>query len=372
MSSALAQANFKTIPLSDLLARDFKTNWLIKGTIERENLVLFFGDSASGKSFLVQDACFCVAAGIAFKGRSTQKGNVLYICGEGFAGLKNRFTALHQHYQTLPEGLHLSEVPAAFMDKASTERVMKRVKEIGDISLIVIDTFHRNLGGGNEDSAADIATFLSNIDTYLKPIGAAIVIIHHSGHGNKERSRGSSSLQAAMDVCFQIKRDKNDIVTVTNTKMKDHAPPLPESYRMNIVDLLSNDSLSLTDEDGEKITSVILEPTNTALKGNIKLNPNDETVLSCLSEALKFNGKEPLPAITDFCTNSQLNIPLKVASLEQWRLLACGRITVNSKPDATDKTKAHALNTAFKRSCEKLENLGFVKSDSGFVWLAKN
>ena len=76
------------------------------------------------------------------------------------------------------------------MDKASTERVMTRVKEIGDIGLIVIDTFHRNLGGGNEDSAADIATFLSNIDTYLKPIGAAIVIIHHSGHGNKERSRG--------------------------------------------------------------------------------------------------------------------------------------------------------------------------------------
>ncbi len=57
-------------------------------------------------------------------------------------------------------------------------------------------------------------------------------------------------------------------------------------------------------------------------------------------------------------------------SLEQWRLLACGRIAVNSKPDATDKTKAHALNTAFKRSCEKLENLGFVKSESSFVWLA--
>lgn len=182
---------FKTITLAELLARKFISNWLIKGMIELENLVLFFGDSASCKSFYVQAICYCIAAGIDFYGKKTKRGNVLYICGEGFLGLKNRFMALFQHYGIMPNGLHLSEVPAAFMNEKSAIEVMRKIQEIGDIALIVIDTFHRNLGGGNEDSAADIAVFLSHIDSYLKPTGAAIIIIHHSGHGNKDRSRGS-------------------------------------------------------------------------------------------------------------------------------------------------------------------------------------
>jgi len=94
------KAIFKLISHSDLMAKEFKTNWLIRDFIEFGNLGLIFGNSASGKSLLVQDMSFCIAAGLDFKGQDTKKGKVVYIAGEGFAGLQKRFKALESHYNT--------------------------------------------------------------------------------------------------------------------------------------------------------------------------------------------------------------------------------------------------------------------------------
>ncbi len=52
---------------------------------------------------------------------------------------------------------------------------------------------------GDENSSQDIAAFIGNIDKHIKPLGAAALVVHHSGHGQKDRSRGSSSIRAAMD-----------------------------------------------------------------------------------------------------------------------------------------------------------------------------
>jgi RecA-family ATPase len=221
---------FNTVSLKELLNRKYTTNWLVNGLVEHGNLGLIFGNSASGKSLITQDMCFCIAAGIDFKGRTTKRGNVLYICGEGFNGLHKRFMALSQHYECEPDRLHVSEQPAAFMDISSAAAVLDRIKEIGGVSLIVIDTFHRNMGVGDENSAKDFAQFLNNIDSFLKPTGAAILIIHHSGHDAKERSRGSSSIRAAMDVEYCVEKT-DDFVRMKNTKMKDYEPPQPLSFR---------------------------------------------------------------------------------------------------------------------------------------------
>jgi RecA-family ATPase len=43
---------------------------------------------------------------------------------------------------------------------------------------------------GDESSSKDIGKFIKNLDLHIKSLGAAILIVHHSGHGDKERSRG--------------------------------------------------------------------------------------------------------------------------------------------------------------------------------------
>ncbi len=138
--------------------------------IEKENLGLIFGSPASGKSLLVQDMAFCIAAGLPFHGKETTQGNVLYIAGEGFSGLKKRFMALSQEYGYLAKGLYFSKQPAALMDKQNALDVAETVKAIGNVSLIVIDTLHRNMGAGDENSSRDWGEFQNNIDNYLRPL----------------------------------------------------------------------------------------------------------------------------------------------------------------------------------------------------------
>lgn len=352
---------FKTVSLRELLNRKYVTNWLVKGVIEQGNLALFFGDSASGKTFYIMDMCFCIAAGIDFKGKATKQGNVLYICGEGFSGLQKRFMALFQHYGVMPENLHLSEQPAAFMDISSAAAVMDTINQIGNVSLIVIDTFHRNMGGGSEDSAADISQFLGNIDKFLKPTGAAVAIIHHSGHGEKGRSRGSSSIRAAMDVEYQVvKEPLTKMVTVTNTKMKDWQAPPPACFNMNEVNLFDDDNQPISDEDGELLTSVILEATDhTPIKGKA-ITSDQQKVLIELHKAIEQHGEEPTSDIKALYPNSPHNIPVKVAHAEKWREFAYKVI---------DKETTKLKNQTFNRAIKALEATNKIGFYDGFYWV---
>ncbi|OTE96629.1 hypothetical protein BCS42_03870 [Crenothrix sp. D3] len=357
----LTTPTFKTLSLRELLNRKYVTNWLVKGVIERGNLALFFGDSASGKTFYIMDMCFCIAAGIYFKGKATKQGNVLYICGEGFSGLQKRFMALYQHYGVMPENLHLSERPAALMDIASALAVMRKIEEIGNVSLIVIDTFHRNMGGGSEDSAEDIGEFLKNVDGFLKPTGAAVAIIHHSGHGEKGRSRGSSSIRAAMDVEYQVTKDQlTNRVTVTNTKMKDWQAPPPACFSMNVVNLLDDDNQPISDEDGELLTSVILEAAEPTTSKSKALDGRQQDVLAELHKAIEKHGIPPTDDIKNLFPDSPQNIPDKVVHSDKWRELAYKVIDVNTQ-DAKKK--------AFQRCTSALKTVYKIGFHDDYYWI---
>jgi hypothetical protein len=291
---------------------------------------------------------------------------VLYICGEGFSGLQKRFMALYQHYGVMPENLHLSEQPAAFMDLSSAAAVMDKINQIGNVSLIVIDTFHRNMGGGSEDSAADISQFLGNIDTFLKPTGAAVAIIHHSGHGEKGRSRGSSSIKAAMDVEYQVVKDQlTNVVTVTNTKMKDWQAPPPACFNMNVVNLLDDYNQPISDEDGELLTSVILEPTDYTPSKGRGLNGRQKDVLEELHKAIEQHGITPTDDIKALYPDSPYNCPAKIVHLSKWRELAYKVIVISEDSEDVDNAKKRA----FKYSLDKLNSSGKIKFYDGYVWI---
>lgn len=346
---------FKLISCVDLMSRTYKPDWLIKGFIERGNLGLIFGNSASGKSLLVMDMCFCIATGLEFKGLATKQGTVVYICGEGFGGLQKRLLALSQHYGIeKPDNFYLSEQPAAFMDMASADNVRQAIQAIGNVSLIVIDTFHRNMGQGDENSAKDIATFLSNVDTFLKPTGAAVLIIHHSGHDQKERSRGSSSIRAAMDVEFLVSKEDSQ-VTVKNTKMKDFDPPKQLNLKMVSVDI------GLFDEDGERINSVVLEPTDCVIeKSGVKpLSQTEKNVLGALLQSLNEHGIVPPQNIIARFPDTPKNCPKKVVHIDDFRPLAYPFLNV------AENSKRQTL----KRIIETFEKLNKSMFYNGYLWI---
>lgn len=352
------KSKFKFITGSELLSREFKTDWLVKGLFEKESMGLVFGNSASGKSMIIQDLAWCVANGLDFKGHETKKqGRVAYVCGEGFKGLMRRFRALMYHYGGDAENLLISEQPAGFMNEESAFDVSEAIKEFGSCELIIIDTFHRNMGGGDENSSKDFSQFLSNLDKYLKPFGATIIIIHHSGHDNKERSRGSSAIRASMDFEFMMTKDEDlGIATLKNTKMKDSEPPKPMSFNFTPVDFNMVD-------DGVKQFGVVLATNEEHEFSSKKIKPLDrvsQDVFSALCQLIEEKGTIPPKEVKEFFKTTPENTPLKVIHIDDFRPIAYPFFDV--EPESKRKT--------LSRTIAKLKERGKCMLYNDYLWIS--
>jgi RecA-family ATPase len=133
---------------------------------------------------------------LVWNGHRTKQGDVVLVAGEGFAGYPRRLKALESKYGIeAPSNFFISERAANFSDSVNTKFVADSIRAVcAKPGLIVIDTMHRNTEA-DENSAQDIGVFINNIDTHFKPLGAAVLIVHHSGHNDKGRSRGSSAIR---------------------------------------------------------------------------------------------------------------------------------------------------------------------------------
>lgn len=356
--------DFKLVSANELMTREISHDWQIKGLFENESIGQIFGATGSGKSFVVLDMGYCIASGIDYHGRKTKQGNVVYICGEGFAGLSRRLHALQNKYKhDITDKFFISRQPAAFMDIGVTSAVCEAVKEVGNVSLVVVDTYHRNMGGGNENSADDFGVVLKNIDTFLKPLGVTVLIIHHSGHMETNRSRGSSSIRAAMDFEYQTTLNSNGL-TLNNTKMKDATTPTPMLFDFVPVTLGK-------DEDGEAITSAYLNykevGEHEGKKTRKKLNPRDDAILQTLNDAITKCGIDPTDDIKAKFGgfDSVVGKSQKIVLIDHWRELAYKSISADGD---TPEKKADSRKKAFKRCRDKLHADGYTVEYGDHAW----
>lgn len=249
-----APSAFELVPFGDLEFRP--PEFLIDGLLEADVLAQVFGEPGAGKSFVALDMAFCVATGRDFHGRKVKQGAVIYLAGEGHNGLARRRAAWEKHRGCSLQGapVLVSKVAAQMLDQASAAAVGRAVEEaakrVGDVALIVVDTLARNFGPGDENATADMTRFVSAIDDLRAQYGATALIVHHSGHSDKSRARGSTVLFGALDAAYRI--DQGDgAVTVSSSKMKDASPPDPMSFSLKDIELGS-------DEAGRPITSAVL------------------------------------------------------------------------------------------------------------------
>ena len=237
---------FGLVHISDLLSDIRPTDWLIHGFFESDSMSLLFGDPAAGKSFVAIDLAACIATGKDWHGHKTKQGAVIYIAGEGMNGISKRFKAWSIHNKTELNNapLFVSKRSAQLSDEALAKEAADVVSGICSEhsltpALIVIDTLARNFGAADENSTRDMNAFISNVDSLLRiPYNACVLIVHHAGHGDKNRGRGSSALKGALDAEYSVVKQnrtspiEGEIQTISlhSTKMKDAAPPQPKAF----------------------------------------------------------------------------------------------------------------------------------------------
>ncbi|WOI29355.1 AAA family ATPase [Sulfitobacter dubius] len=257
--SETATSEFKFVAVGDLEYRP--PVFLIKDLIETDTMGLLFGDPGCGKSFLAVDISLSVATGTPYHGAEVQPGAVFYIAGEGHNGLARRFAAWSRD-RGVPlkdAPLYKSERAAQFLDGASAKAVAQSVDALaetcGPPALIVVDTLARNFGAGDENSTQDMSAFIVAMDDLQACYpNSVVLIVHHSGHGDKQRARGAMALKGALDFEYRLE-NKDGTRTLVNTKMKDAEAPADLHFTLQSVDL----------EDGA--SSAVMVPANAPTQG---------------------------------------------------------------------------------------------------------
>lgn len=252
-------ARFNTV---DKMNHPADVDWLIDRYIERDTITQIFGDPGSGKSFVALDMALSVAYGIAWNGNPTQRGTVFYLAGEGRRGLQRRIAAWQQQH-----GIHDGSTAPFFISNgacavSNPDEQAALVKDIDDAvksgnhqppALIVVDTLARHFGGGDENSTKDMSAFIAGLDALRERYHCCILLVHHTGHADKSRARGSIALLGSLDAEFRIQKDDKR-VTMTSTRQKDNDDPPVLSWT------LTRQDLPWADRNGQPLNSAVLVP----------------------------------------------------------------------------------------------------------------
>ncbi len=236
-------------------------SWLIKGVLAAADLIVIYGASGSGKSFMALDMCMSIARGIEWRGCKVRKGRVLYVAAEGANGVRNRLRAYAEANQIPLEDIDMYAIGDRpnLLERGDVSALIASMLALGDVSLVVFDTFAQVMPGGNENSGEDVGRVLSSAHRIRHETGATVALIHHCGKDPDKGSRGWSGLKGAADCELEVIRADN-ARCLTVTKLKDGGDEGAEfGFELETV-VLGQDA------DGDDITSCVVRHTATAAK----------------------------------------------------------------------------------------------------------
>jgi hypothetical protein len=345
------------IPWGDL--RDEPVRYLVDGLIPARSFGAIYGKPGSYKSFVALYLAAMVATGGEAFGRQCKQGAVVYIAGEGGAGLYRRRLALQKHYN-VPADAPVFFVKAALNLGTTLEDRDALVTEIRALNvnpaLVIIDTYARMTAGIEENSAKDTSAAIAIMSSIEEETGAAVLIVHHSGKAQEAGLRGSSALLAALDcelLCEKISADgaTDRLGRLSLTKSKDSEDGIEIPYRATVV--------GLSDID-DSLTSLVIEPCAPEEIAAMRKPPKERigkdamVALQALQQAIAEGGS--VPPIGDRAPRGT-----KAVSKDLWR----GYFTkLTTKEDG-------AMRTAWSRAPQQLVEARRVDHWGDWYWLTK-
>ncbi len=138
---------------SIVAAKDLKNlpplKWIIPGEIPEQALVVIFGESGAGKSFV----------GLDYALRVAQDRTVVYIPTEGEWGYAKRVAAWCAHHHKEEGNLLFIFGAISFFDREAFELLMADLTAIRP-TLLIVDTLAMAMAGGDENSSRDMGIIL--------------------------------------------------------------------------------------------------------------------------------------------------------------------------------------------------------------------
>ncbi len=344
---------FPTLSLDDLEALQ-PPEWLIDKLIPVDAFALLVGPYASLKSFLALDLSLCVAYGIPWQGRPVKQGPVLYIAGEGAAGMASRVKAWRRVHgvedQEAP--FRLLRARLNILDPGHIGRLVATAAHDfkGEpVRLAVNDTLARSMVGADENSAQDMGRAVAATDEIRDELKCTTLTVHHMGKDKDRGARGSIALPAAADTTLVVEREGSRL-TITVEKQKDAEEGEPIVLEAK---KFGTDGDPNPTEDAP--TSLVLcssdEGAHPLKATERRLSGDQQQALRVLHDAIAENGAPDFPGV-----------PRGLPSIPEdwWR----DRFHERCKPGADKDTK----RKAYRRAADALMQAGLVACNRGRVW----
>lgn len=275
-------------------------SWLIKNVLPKADLVVMFGASGSGKSFMALDLCMHITQGKDWRGHKTKKGRVVYLAAEGSGGFRKRLQAYAKHNDIqVAEITNFGIVNGApnLMEKSDSVDLARSIKAWGSADLIVVDTLSQVLPGANENSGEDMGRALAHCKRIKDATGATVLLVHHAGKDTSKGARGWSGLRAAADAELEIVRTET-VRTMQLTKSKDSEDNTVWGFELEVVPIG-------LDDEGDVIDSCVVVPAEVPGKGvdeSRKLGQVERLVVETHREMANDSGCVPLEELIDEVT----------------------------------------------------------------------
>jgi RecA-family ATPase len=203
---ALTSAGALRIYSTDELMSMPPVLWQVGGLIPENALAVLYGPSGCGKTFEAMNLSLCVASGLPWHTRPTTKGFVLYVSGEGRAGLGQRVSAWMQNTTLDSRDVDIAWLPEAIDVYAGSEHIdilFNRFEEMEVApDLVVIDTLARCFMG-DENKTEDMGNFIRGCDRIRNSFGCTVLVVHHTNTADA-RERGNGSLRGGSDVMIRM------------------------------------------------------------------------------------------------------------------------------------------------------------------------
>lgn len=243
--------HYRTV--DDIELEFFNKKWIVEGLIEEGRAYQFFGQWKSGKTLALMDCCCSIAMGMTWAERRVEPSLIIWIASESCEDVTRRLAAWKlrhgvsgsMNFLIREKPIHLDKVEFA---KALHNEIQSIVKMNPGLSVVcVIDTVARSLSGELPENGEGLIAFANNVlDEVVRPLGCACVAVHHSGHGDKSRSRGHSAFPAALDgsVMVEVERQPNgpSFVNVSTVEMRSTSGGDTFQFRIDVQEINGSDN----------------------------------------------------------------------------------------------------------------------------------
>lgn len=206
--------------------------------LKEHQLALIFAEPNTGKSaYLLWRLCV-----LAQSGR-----NVVYLAGEGQAGIPDRLDAAICVHRLDPaqieRHLRIIEQTPQLLNPSEVRAVIRQLEDAFDdgepIALVALDTLSTATEGQNENDNAVMSGAAGGMRRIMSAFNCAGIITHHPGKdATREgmgRIRGGSSLPGTLDLAIELRREKDsDVLVAECQKARDGSNLWKEAYTLHV------------------------------------------------------------------------------------------------------------------------------------------